>query len=90
MTTLAVKKKFILRLVLSTLAAFVAAVVAVLLLTIADLYLVGHGHASINREWISSAGVSMSLADILLLLAALGAWCVIWFVLRPRPDSPSR
>lgn len=72
--------RFIRRLVLSTLAAFVAMMVTVLILTVADLYLVGHGHQSINQALLTcpAAGISMSRADIFLLLAGLAAWCVTW------------
>lgn len=74
------------RLILATLAAFVCMIVAVLILTIADLYLVGHGYMSVNQELLSwsGAGVSMSLADVFLLLTGLSAWCATWFLLRRR------
>ena len=72
------------RLVLSTLATLVAIFVTVLILAIVDLYLVGHGYPSINREMLTwpRAGISMSRADIFLLLAGLAAWCVTWRLLR--------
>lgn len=78
------KIEIIRRLVFSTLAALGTMLIVVLVLTIADLYLVGHGYPSINRELLTWPGVgtSMSLADILLLLPGLAAWCVTWFLLR--------
>ena len=76
--------KVIRRVILPTLAALVSLFVAVIVITIADLYLVGHGYQSINREVLSwpGAGVSMSFADIFLLLVGLSTWCVTWFFLR--------
>ena len=76
--------RIIRRLFVSTAAALVAIAVVLLVVTIADLYLVGHGYPPINREVLSwpDAGVSLSLADILLLLIGLSTWCVTWFVLR--------
>ena len=72
--------------ILATLAAIGAMVIAALVLTIADLYLVGHGYQPIDREVLSipDAGVSMGLADILLLLTAISTWCVIWRLQRRR------
>ena len=78
-------KKSLLRLALSAAAAIGAAVVAALVLTIADLYLTGHGHASISREIIAwpPAGIYLSLADVLMLLAAAATAIVAWLRL-PR------
>ena len=72
------------RLILSTLAAFGAMVIVVLVVTIADLYLVGHGYQSINQEVLSwpGAGVSMSPAGIAMLLVGLSTWLVTWYLLR--------
>jgi hypothetical protein len=77
-------RRLVVRFVVSTLVALGAALVVVLLLTVADLYLVGHGHASINRELLvwPAAGVSLSPAGIVLLVSAAGAWCTTWFLMR--------
>lgn len=53
-----------------------AALMAAIGLAIADLYLAGHGHASLGRPWLEWAalGVHLSRADVaLLLLAATGS-----------------
>ena len=72
------------RLFLSLGAAAVAAVVIALALTLVDLYLTGHGYASINREVISmpSAGIHLSPSDVGLLVGAIVAGVVAWFRLR--------
>lgn len=53
-----------------------ATLVAAVGLAVADLYLTGHGHASLGRPWLEWAelGVHLSRADVaLLLLAATGS-----------------
>ena len=72
------------RLLLSLGVAAVVAVLATLALTVVDLYLVGHGHASMNREVISipGAGVQLSPADGLLLVGILVSGFSTWFLLR--------
>lgn len=58
----------------------VAAVLSALAVTLIDLYLVGHGRASILRESISwpAAGVHLSPGDVVMLsftlLTAVLAW----------------
>ena len=44
-------------------------------LTVVDLYLTGHGHASIARPWLESPvlGVHLSRADAAMLLVASAA-----------------
>ena len=70
------------RLVASFAAAIATAVVTVLALTIVDLYLTGHGYASINR----TVAFSMSPSDIVLIAAVLAAWLGTWFAFgRLRP-----
>ena len=70
------------RLVASFAAAIATLVVTVLVLTIADLYLTGHGHASINR----AVAWAMSPSDMILIAAVLAAWLGTWFALgRSRP-----
>lgn len=60
------------RLVLSAGAGLGTALVAALGLTIVDLYLTGHNLGSITRPFVQwpAAGVHLSLADVLLLIAA--------------------
>ena len=77
------------RLFVATAAALVSIAVVVLFVTFVDLYLVGHGREPINREVLSwpGAGVSLSLADILLLLIGLSTWCIAWFLMRRSADK---
>lgn len=77
------------RLFVSTAAALVSLAIVVLVITIADLYLVGHGLQPINREVLTwpGAGVSLGLADILLLLIGLSTWFITWFLVRRTADK---
>jgi len=61
-------------------AAFAAAIVAAVGVAVLDLYLTGHGQASITREIVSepALGVHISLGDIILLVAALAVGSVTW------------
>jgi hypothetical protein len=76
------RRSVLLRLGLSFATAFGVAILVALAITIIDLYLTGHGHASIGREILTwpQAGVHLSLADILMLIAAVatgvGVWCL--------------
>lgn len=58
-------------------AAFVAAVV----IAIVELYLAGHGYGSIVKEFVRvpTLGVSLSVGDLVLLLAVVA---VSWFTWR--------
>jgi hypothetical protein len=78
------------RLAVTAATVFVAAVLAALAVTIADLYLTGHGYASITREFISRPawGVHMSIGDLVMLGAALAAGALTWILLGPaKPDD---
>jgi hypothetical protein len=68
------------RLLLSLLAGFGAAIVAAILLAVVDLYLSGHGLRTLGGPWLdwSAAGVHLSRADVLLLVAAGLAAAVAW------------
>lgn len=68
------------RLIVSTLAACGAMLLVVLVIAIADLYRVGHGHQPINRELLvlPGAGVSLGLADIILVAVGLATWIAIF------------
>ena len=70
------------RFIASTIVAIVAAFITAIVVTIADLYLTGHGYPSISREVLPA----MSPADVLLLGVTLAAWLGTWFALgRSRP-----
>ena len=70
------------RLIASTVVAIVAAFITVLVVTIADLYLTGHGYPSISQEVLPA----MSVSDVILLGVTFAAWLGTWFALgRSRP-----
>ena len=74
-------KRLLLRLVLSVVAAAMAAIVAALAITIADLYLVGHGHAGLGKE---ITGIHLSASDLILISAVLLAAAGAWTISRPK------
>jgi hypothetical protein len=61
-------------------AAVGAAFLMALAVAVVDLYLTGHGHASITRDLIAwdPGGVHMSAGDIAVLLAAGAAAALAW------------
>ena len=64
------------RLLVSLGAAFGVAVPVAIALTVADLYLAGHGQPLLGRPWLDldEVGVHLSRSDVVFLLAAvLGA-----------------
>jgi hypothetical protein len=63
-------------------AAFGFAIVVALAVTVIDLYLTGHGHASIGREILTwpEAGVHLSLADLVVLFASVTTGVGVWFL----------
>ena len=73
-------RRILLRLLLAIVVGAVVAVLSALAVTLVDLYLVGHGRASLLRESISwpAAGVHLSPGDVVMLgmtlLAAVLAW----------------
>lgn len=73
------------RFAISAAAGIGAGVVAAIALAVIELYLSGHAYGSIMREMIQwdSAGVHLSLADIVLLLAVFGAAALTWSVQKP-------
>ncbi|TLM63953.1 MAG: hypothetical protein FDZ69_12010 [Deltaproteobacteria bacterium] len=81
-------KHLLLRSLVSVGVAIATAFVVALAVTIVDLYLVGHGYPSINREVLlwPGGGVSLSPAGILLLLCSFGAGGATWFFMR-RPSG---
>lgn len=66
-------KQLVLRSIVALCAAVVAAIVATVAIAVVDLYLVGHGHASLLRESIAwpAAAVYLSVGDLILIGAAL-------------------
>jgi hypothetical protein len=68
------------RLAIAVGAAVGAAFFAAVGVAVIDLYLTGHGHASITRELIAwdPGGVHMSAGDIAVLLAAAAAAALAW------------
>jgi hypothetical protein len=49
------------------------AVVCALVLSSLDMYLAGHGHATLGRPWIDRPLLHLSRADVILLCCGLGA-----------------
>lgn len=70
------------RLGISAAAGFGALVLAAFIVTVIDLYLTGHGYASITREIVTwdAAGVHMSIGDIGMLAAMILAAVSIWYL----------
>jgi len=61
-------------LILASLTAFCAGLVAAVTLAIIDIYVTGHGGESLARPWISwGPWIQMSRADAVLYVAALAA-----------------
>ena len=76
----AAKRPGWIRLLLSFGAGVVSAVVVAIAIAVVDLYLTGHGMVPLNApllDW-SSAGIHLSLADIIFLVAAALAAAVTW------------
>ena len=69
------------RLMLAAVAAFavaaITAVIAAIVLAVADLYLAGHQLAEIRRPL--SKAMTLSIADIMLLLASLGSGAAVFY-----------
>jgi hypothetical protein len=68
------------RLTVSIFAGIGAAVVAALVVTVVDLYLTGHGRASITREVITwaQAGVHLSIGDLAMLTTLIAVAALAW------------
>lgn len=75
------------RLGTSIAAVITTAVVIAIAAAIIDMYLTGHGHPSIMRVVVSwpAAGVSLSIPDIVLLVASIAAGILTW-----RSTEPGR
>jgi hypothetical protein len=76
----AVKRPWWVRLLLSFGAGLGSAVVVAIAISVVDLYLTGHGMAPLNAPLLnwSSAGIHLSLADLLFLGAAALAAALTW------------
>jgi hypothetical protein len=77
------------RLLLSMLVGAGSAITATLAVTVADLYLTGHGSRGLGDEWLtwSAAGVHLSIGDIIMLGAALLAAGCTWAVTGPSRSA---
>ena len=73
--------KWYLRLLLSLGAAISGGVIAALLLVVLDLYLTGHGHASLGQLYLGPSGL-LSVSDVVILVAPVLCGLFAWFVLR--------
>lgn len=75
------------RLFMSAAGGLVTAVVVAIALTILEMYLTGHGLGSITRPLVDwpTLGVHLSLADIVMLVAAGLAALLVW-----RHQAPGR
>jgi hypothetical protein len=77
---------FLRRIIVSAIAAFGAAIVSALGITILNLYLVGHGHRGVEDEIVvwPSLDVYLSIGDIVVSVVALVAGIVAWGASRVR------
>jgi hypothetical protein len=68
------------RIAITLAAALGAAVVAAILITVADLYVTGHGGATLSGPWLEwpALGVHLSPADVLMLSASAVVGVVTW------------
>jgi hypothetical protein len=77
------------RALLSLAAGLASALVVAIALTVVDLYLTGHGLASLSEpllDW-SAGGVHLSLADVIFLVAAVLATAITWRRTARRGDD---
>ncbi len=66
--------------------AFCAAIAAAVVIAIADIYVTGHGGASLTKPWLTwGSVVDLSPADMLLWSATLIAGAAAFFLTRRRP-----
>jgi hypothetical protein len=77
------------RLIVSTIAGIGAAVVAAFVVTLIDLYLTGHGHASITREVITwaQAGIHLSIGDVAMLTMLIVVAALTWHLMGARHNA---
>jgi hypothetical protein len=70
------------RLAVTAVAGIGAGIVAAIVLTVADLYLAGHGYGSTMRESITwaPAGVHMSIGDVVMLGTVAGVAGTTWYL----------
>ena len=82
------KRRWWARLAMSFAAGMASALVVAILIAVVDLYLVGHGVAPLNAPLVNwaTAGVHLSLADLIFLAAAALAAAITWRrTARPGP-----
>ena len=68
------------RLLMSFVAGLASALAVAILIAVVDLYLAGHGMAPLNAPLLNwaTAGVHLSLADLIFLAAAALAAAITW------------
>ncbi len=74
------KRSWWVRLLLSFGAGIASALVVAILIAVVDLYLAGHGMATLNAPLLDwpGAGIYLSLADLIFLGAAALAAAITW------------
>lgn len=75
------------RLAVCVIAAIATTFAVAIVAAIVELYLTGHGYSSVTGEIIhwSAGGVHLSAADIVLLIASIGAAILTWRLTAPDP-----
>jgi hypothetical protein len=66
-------KRVILPILAAVLAGFGAAMACALVLAVVDIYLAGHGQATLGRAWIDGAFVHMSRGDCILMVVSIAS-----------------
>jgi hypothetical protein len=74
------KRSWWVRLALSFAAGLASALVVAIVIAVVDIYLVGHGMAPLNAPLLKwpGAGIHLSLADLIFLIAAALAAAITW------------
>lgn len=77
----------VVRLAISAAAGIGGGIAAALIVTVIDLYVTGHGYASITREvlTLAQAGVHLSVGDVAMLITALVGALATWYVVGRDP-----
>ena len=72
------------RISLALLVGVATAVLSAIVIAIIDMYLSGHGHDSLTREWLtwSAAGVHLSIGDVIVLGTVLMGAALTWRLCR--------
>lgn len=75
-------KQLILTLLGSIVAGLGAAAGCAITLAVIDIYLAGHGRATLGRPWIDGAFVHLSRADVVLCIFSLGTALIAGWTVR--------